>query len=138
MQRVLFLCTGNSARSQMAEGLVNALYGDTWLASSAGTRPAGVVHPLAVAAMQEIGIDISTHHSKPISEVRDEPFDMVITVCASAARECPLWLGQGRVIHAPMDDPAAEGSEKERLDAFRVTRDALRQRLVRLLGIESA
>ena len=87
-RRVLFLCTGNSARSQMAEGWVNHLRGETWQAFSAGTHPAGRVHPFAIEAMREIGIDISAARSKSVDEFRDAAFDLVVTVCDDAAEEC--------------------------------------------------
>lgn len=127
-KRVLFLCTGNSARSQMAEGLVNHYLGGEWVAFSAGTQPSGCVHPLAVKAMAELGIDLSTHRSKSADEFRDMQFDRVITVCDHAARHCPAWLGKGTVRHVGFPDPAAaEGSEKERLAVFRQVRDGLRE-----------
>ncbi|MBN1180592.1 MAG: arsenate reductase ArsC [Anaerolineae bacterium] len=126
-RRVLFLCTGNSARSQMAEGLVNHFLGDRWEAHSAGTRPAGVVHPFAVQAMAEIGIDISGQRSKSTDEFRDVPFDAVFTVCDNAAQNCPVWLGRGRVLHLGFPDPAAAtSSEAERLAVFRQVRDDMR------------
>lgn len=133
--RVLFLCTGNAARSQMAEGLVKAHLGDTWEAISAGTRPVGEVHPLAVQVMDEIGIDISDQRSKSVEAFRDEDLDLVIAVCDDAARNCPIWMGRGRVIHFSFPDPAAvEGSEPERLAAFRQVRDGLRERVLPYLG----
>lgn len=134
-KRVLFLCTGNSARSQMAEGLVNHFLGDEWEAYSAGTAPTGYVHPLAVKAMNELGIDISAQRSKPVDEFRGVAFDTVITVCDNAAKNCPLWLGTGRVKHMGFPDPAAAtGSEEERLEVFRQMRDSLRQEVFRYLG----
>jgi len=133
-KRVLFLCTGNSARSQMAEGLVNHLLEDSWEACSAGTQPSGYVHPLAVRAMAELGIDISTQRSKSADEFREVEFDVVITVCDNAARNCPFWLGSGRVTHKGFPDPAAAtGSEEERLAVFRQVRDSLRQEIFALL-----
>ena len=130
-KRVLFLCTGNSARSQMAEGLVNRLLGDRWQAASAGTAPAGYVHPLAVQAMAELDIDISGARSKSVDEFRDVAFDLVITVCDSAAQTCPMWLGSGRTMHIGFPDPAiATGDDAERLEAFRSVRDGLRQRVL--------
>lgn len=136
-KRVLFLCTGNSARSQMAEGLVNYFLGDRWQALSAGTNPSGFVHPLAVYAMAEIGIDISNQRSKNVNEFRGLPFDLVITLCDGAAQSCPLWLGGGRVVHLPFPDPAAvPGSKAQRLEAFRRVRDALRERLLKYLEEE--
>jgi arsenate reductase len=133
-RRVLFLCTGNSCRSQMAEGLVNHLLGDRWEAFSAGTAPAGYVHPLAIRAMDEIGIDVSSGYSKSVDEFRDVAFDVVITVCDDAAKNCPLWLGSGNVHHMGFPDPAAAiGSEEERLQVFRHVRDGLRQEVLHLL-----
>lgn len=136
---VLFLCTGNSARSQMAEGLVNHLLGDSWRAVSAGTNPAGYVHPLAVRALAELGIDISAQRSKSAEEFRTFPLDLVITVCDDAAENCPLWLGQGRVMHISFPDPArATGSEEERLTVFRRVRDAIRERVLPVLESAAA
>lgn len=131
MKRVLFLCSGNSARSQMAEGLANRMLAGTWEAVSAGTRPAGHVHPLAVRAMDELGIDIRTQRSKSVDVFRGADLDLVVTLCDSAAQECPVWLGKGRVEHVDLPDPAAaEGTEEERLEAFRRVRDAIRRRVV--------
>ncbi len=133
-KRVLFLCTGNSARSQMAEGLVNHFLGAEWEAFSAGTAPTGYVHPFAVWAMAELGIDISEQQSKSVDIFRGMDFDVVVTVCDHAAQNCPLWLGRGQVIHMGFPDPAAvEGSEVEQLEAFRRVRDGLRQRVFELL-----
>ena len=136
-RRVLFLCTGNSARSQMAEGLVNHLLGDRWEAFSAGTHPAGYVHPLAVQAMAELGIDISGQRSKSVEEFRGQPFDVVITLCDSAAQECPVWLGPGRAVHMSFPDPAqADGVMADRIDAFRQVRDGIRENALRYLETE--
>ncbi len=135
-RRVLFLCTGNSARSQMAEGLVNHFLGDRWEAQSAGTHPAGYVHPLAVQAMAELGIDISTCRSKSTDEFRGQVFDCVITVCDHAAQNCPVWLGSGSTVvrHIGFPDPAAaDGNEEERLAVFRRVRDDLRRELLAYL-----
>jgi arsenate reductase len=96
---VLILCTGNSCRSHMAEGLINHYLGNEWQAYSAGTEPAGYVHPMAIAALAEVGIDISGHTSKSTEEFRDKPLDWVITVCDDAAENCPLWLGRGNTAH---------------------------------------
>ena len=129
-RRVLILCTGNSCRSQMAEGLINHDLGQEWEAYSAGTQPAGYVHELAVEAMSELGIDISGHQSKSVDHFRNTDFDLVITVCDDAAENCPLWLGQGRVVHIGFPDPAkATGSRDERLAVFRQVRDDIRQQL---------
>ena len=129
--RVLFLCTGNSARSQMAEALVNHLLGDRWEAASAGTRPSADVHPLAVQVMAELGMDISSNRPKSTEEFRGVDFDLVITVCDNAARDCPTWLGMGRQVHLGFPDPAAaEGGEQARVQIFRQVRDAIREQLV--------
>jgi arsenate reductase len=129
-KRTLFLCTGNSARSQMAEGLVNHFLGERWEAFSAGTEPSGYVHPLAMRAMAELGIDIAAQRSKSADEFRGAEFDLVITVCDSAAANCPVWLGNGKRMHVGFPDPAAAtGSEVERLEVFRQVRDDLRQRI---------
>jgi arsenate reductase len=129
-RRVLFLCTGNSARSQMAEGLVNHFLGGTWEAYSAGTKPSGYVHPLAIEAMAELGIDISTQQSKSTDRFRAMELDRVITVCDHAAKHCPAWLGQGRVQHIGFPDPAAaDGSRSEQLEVFRRVRDGLREQV---------
>ena len=129
-RKVLFLCTGNSCRSQMAEGLVNHYLQERWTAHSAGTRPSGYVHPLAVRVMSELGIDLSGQRSKSVEEFRDVDFDLIVTVCDNAAANCPVWLGQGRVIHVGFPDPAeATGSEVEKLGVFRQVRDAIRQQV---------
>jgi arsenate reductase len=130
-RRVLFLCTGNSARSQMAEGMVNHFLAATWEAVSAGTKPSGYVHPLAIRAMAELGIDVSSHRSKSTDEFRDTDLDLVITVCDQAAKSCPAWLGKGHVVHMGFPDPAAAtGSQAERLAVFRQARDDIRERVV--------
>jgi arsenate reductase (thioredoxin) len=134
MKKVLFLCTGNSARSQMAEGLVNHSLGAEWRAYSAGTDPAGYVHPLAVEVMAELGIDISGQQSKSTDEFRDIDLDLVVTVCDDAAENCPVWLGQGHRVHVSFQDPAkATGSEEERLAVFRRIRDAIRNQALGVL-----
>ncbi len=136
VKNVLFLCTGNSCRSQMAEALVNHYLGSTWRAYSAGTRPAGYVHPLAVRAMAELGVDITAARSKHPDELRDVIFDLVITVCDNAAEDCPLWLREGRVIHQPFADPArAEGTEEERMVVFRRVRDAIKAWVLDALSV---
>ena len=133
-KRVLFICTGNSARSQMAEGLVNHFLGDTWEAFSAGIRPAERVNPMAIQVMAELGIDISAHRPKSLDGFRQAAFDVVVTVCDHAARNCPAWLGQGRVTHMGFPDPAtAEGSDEERLQVFRQVRDAIRRQVLEYL-----
>lgn len=133
-KHVLFLCTGNSCRSQMAEGLVNHFLAESWQAVSAGTEPAGYVHPLAIAALAELGIDISRGVSKHADHFRNWSLDAVITVCDDAAENCPLWLGQGRVIHHAFYDPAkAQGSADERLAVFRRVRDEIRHWVIATL-----
>ncbi len=133
-RRVLFLCTGNSARSQMAEAWANHLLGDQWEAYSAGTEPTGYVHPLAIQAMAEVGIDISGARSKSVSEFMGQQFDLVITVCDHAAENCPLWLGTGRRVHMGFPDPAAAtGIDEERLEVFRRVRDAIRDNVLPVL-----
>jgi arsenate reductase len=130
-KRVLFLCTGNSARSQMAEALVNHFLTPEWEASSAGTQPASSVHPLAVQAMAEFGIDISSHKPKSTDEFRNQRFDVAIALCDDAAKNCPLWIGPDQVLHMGFPDPAAKsGSPAEQLDAFRHVRDGIRERVL--------
>jgi arsenate reductase len=119
----------------MAEGLVNYFRGDEWEAYSAGTKPAGYVHPLAIQAMAELGIDISQNRSKSADEFRYVGPDLVVTVCDDAAEDCPVWLGQGKVAHISFPDPAkATGSEAERLAVFRAVRDDIRQRVLDYLA----
>ena len=127
-RKILFLCTGNSCRSQMAEAIVNARLGDEWEAVSAGTRPAGYVHPKALAALQEIGIE-HEGRSKRADEFRDVPFDLVVTVCDSAAEECPVWLGKGKRVHHSFPDPALT----DRMDDFRTVRDGIEREISQLL-----
>jgi arsenate reductase (thioredoxin) len=127
--RVLFLCTHNSARSQMAEGLLRHLAGDRFEAHSAGTE-ATHVRPLAIRAMDEIGVDISGQESKTLDRYLGEPFDYVITVCDDANEACPFFPGAQSRLHWSLPDPsAAEGTEEERLAVFRSVRDALRDRV---------
>jgi arsenate reductase len=130
--RVLVLCTGNSARSQMAEGLINAQLADRFTAFSAGTQPAGYVHPQAIAALREIGIDISPQRSKSVEEFRQAPFDVVITVCDDAAENCPVWLGQGQRVHIGFPDPAAAAPD-EQAQQFRRVRAAIQDQIVSYL-----
>ena len=133
-RKVLFLCTGNSCRSQMAEAIVNARLGETWEAVSAGIKPTGYVHPKALAALAEIGIQ-HTGRSKPVDEFRDAAFDLVVTVCDSAAEECPVWLGKGKRIHLNFPDPAkAEGTDDEIMQVFRVLCDDIGREVVKLLS----
>jgi arsenate reductase (thioredoxin) len=131
-KRILFLCTGNAARSQMAEGLARAFHGDIVDVVSAGSRPAGWVHPLAVNALAEIGIDIREAQSKSAEQFLAEPFDVVVTVCDSAAQDCPIWPNATRIEHWPIEDPTwGDGNGAER---FAATRDVLRRRIEELVG----
>ena len=127
--RVLFLCTHNSARSQMAEGLLRHLAGDHFEAMSAGTE-ATHVRPLAIRAMEEIGIDISGQESKTLDRYLEESFDYVITVCDDANEACPFFPGAANRLHWSFEDPSrVEGSEEERLAVFRSVRDRIRERI---------
>jgi arsenate reductase len=129
-KRVLFLCTGNAARSQMAEGLARALHGDRMDVVSAGSRPAGWVHPLAIKALAEIGIDASEQTSKSAEPFLDEPFDVVVTVCDSAAKDCPTWPNAKRIEHWPIVDPSyGPDDPATRFDRFVATRDELKTRI---------
>ncbi len=130
--RVLVLCTGNSARSQMAEGLINAQLADRFVAYSAGTRPTGRVHPEAIAALRDIGIDIQQQRSKSIDEYIDYQFDLAITVCDDAAENCPVWLGRGQKVHIGFPDPAAAPPDQQ-AQQFRAVRDAIQAQLISYL-----
>jgi arsenate reductase (thioredoxin) len=128
-QRVLFICTHNSARSQMAEGLLRALGGDRFKAFSAGTE-ATAVRPLAVAALAELGIDISRQASKTLDRYREQPFDAVITVCDQANETCPIFPNAARRLHWSFPDPSqATGAPEEQLAVYRRVRDAIRARI---------
>ncbi len=130
-RRVLILCTGNSCRSQMAEGLVNHSLKGAWEARSAGTHPASRVHPLAVEAMAEIGIDISAGTPEPVDAYLKQPWDLVVTVCDHARKTCPVFPGSVKQVHIPFEDPAgAVGTEEERRAVFRRVRDEIRERLI--------
>jgi len=127
--RVLILCTGNSARSQMAEGLLREMGGDRFEVASAGVAPS-FIRPEAIASMREVNIDISGHTSKSVDEFINQEFDYVITVCDNAKEQCPVFPGDTRRIHWSFDDPAAaKGDEEQRLAVFRRVRDEIRQRL---------
>jgi arsenate reductase (thioredoxin) len=131
--RVLFLCTGNSCRSQMAEAIVNDRLGDRWEAHSAGSHPAGYVHPLAVKSLAELGI-AHQGRSKSIDEFRGQSFDVVVTLCDQDDEECPVWLGKGKNLHNPFPDPAkVTGNDAEKLAAFREVRDEIIAQLPGLL-----
>jgi len=133
-RKVLFLCTGNSCRSQMAEAIVNARLGEQWEAFSAGTTPTGYVHPMVVQVLREIGIQ-HLGKSQDVNEFRSDQFDLVVTVCDSAAEECPVWLGSGLRVHSGFPDPAkATGNEEEILAAFRQVRDLIAKEIPQLLG----
>lgn len=128
-KKVLFLCTANSSRSQMAEGLVNHFWGKSIESYSAGTKPS-TVNPNAIAVMKEIGIDISAHRSKNLSEFDGEIFDYVITLCGNANETCPLYIGGTKKTHIGFDDPARAGGTKEEvLREFRRVRDEMNERL---------
>ncbi|MCB9109637.1 MAG: arsenate reductase ArsC [Anaerolineales bacterium] len=128
MKRVLFLCTGNSCRSQMAEAIVNARMGAEWQAVSAGTKPAGYVHPKALEALAEIGIQ-HEGRSKLADEFKGQDFDLVVTVCDSAAEECPVWLGKGKKLHHSFPDPA----KTDDINDFRAVRDDIEKIMLALL-----
>ena len=135
MKHILFLCTGNSCRSQMAEGLINARLGEHLQSFSAGTKPSGYVHPKAVTVMQELDIDLSQNTSKNLDGFKGQYFDYVITVCGSAKEDCPLWLDEaGQKVHIGFDDPAdATGTEDEILRVFRRVRDEIEDQVLGFL-----
>ena len=127
---VLILCTGNSCRSHLAEGLLRTAAGDLFEVHSAGSKPAGYVHPLAIRAMQEIGIDLSAHWSKSMNEFLTTPIETVITVCGVADQACPIFPGQVNRHHWPFEDPAhAPGPEEAQLAVFRRVRNEIRRTL---------
>lgn len=127
MKTVLFICTHNSARSQMAEGLTKALFYKVLTAKSAGTIPSSI-QPLAIKAMDEIGIDISHQRSKGLEEFDGQEFDYVVMVCSNAAETCPFFPGGKKHIHHGFDDPAAAtGTDEERMEAFRRSRDEIKK-----------
>ncbi len=136
MKKVLFLCTENACRSQMAEALTNKLLAGKVEAHSAGTRPSAV-NPFAVESLKEIGIDISGARSKHVDEFKGCNFDLVITLCGGAREACPFWPGQGKRIHFGLDDPArAQGSKEEILSSFNAVRDRIISELIPLLKKE--
>ncbi len=131
--RVLFLCTGNACRSQMAEAIVNARLGNRWEAFSAGSRPAASVHPLAIKVLSQIGIE---HHGNPKSMqvYAGQDFDVVITLCEDSDENCPVWLGSGKKLHRPFPDPSkVVGSDKRVIQAFRQVRDEIIAEIIPLL-----
>ncbi len=124
---ILILCTGNSCRSHIAEGILKAELGDAFRIESAGSKPAGYVHPLAIKVMEEIGLHIADHRSKHLDEFLNEGVETVITVCGNADQVCPMFPGQVNRHHFPFDDPAhATGTEDEQLSVFRRVRDEIR------------
>ncbi|MFM2220677.1 MAG: hypothetical protein RLZZ553_425 [Verrucomicrobiota bacterium] len=123
---ILILCTGNSCRSHLAEGLLRRALSDDFIVASAGSNPAGYVHPLAIRAMEEIGIDLSGHRSKHLNEFLDQQVETVITVCGNADQACPMFPGQVNRHHWGFDDPAhAQGAEEEQMKVFRRVRDEI-------------
>ena len=124
---VLILCTGNSCRSHLAEGILRVAAGDSLNVQSAGSKPMGYVHPLAIQVMKEIGIDISAHHSKHMNDFLQQPVETVITVCGNADQACPMFPGQVNRHHWGFFDPAkAEGTDDEKLAVFRRVRDEIK------------
>jgi len=127
MKRVLILCTGNSCRSQMAETLWESLGNGQWESESAGSKPSGYVHPLAIRAMQELDINISQNTSKSLEQFQDKSFDLVVTVCDNAKESCPVFPGAKETLHWPFDDPAdATGTDDEKMVVFRRVRDEIK------------
>ncbi len=137
-KKVIFVCTGNSCRSQMAEAIVNARLGSEWIAFSAGTQPADYVHPVAIDVLKEIGID-HQGRTKTVDEFYVHDFDLVVTVCDSAAEKCPLWLGKGKRVHMGFTDPAKVTGDAETIkQVFRQVRDDIAQKIPNLLKIYSS
>ena len=133
-RKILFLCTANAARSQMSEALARLHHGDRVDAYSAGSRPGGFVHPLAIEAMTEVGADMSTAYSKSADEFIGVAFDVVVTVCDSAAQDCPMWPNAKRIEHWPVVDPSyGPDDPATRLERFRATREELKQRIDALI-----
>lgn len=130
MKRVLILCTGNSCRSQMAEELWETIGVSEWRAESAGSKPSGYVHPLAIQAMNELDIDLSANTSKSLDEFAEQEFDLVITVCDNAKESCPVFPGATETLHWPFDDPAdATGTDEEKMILFRRVRDEIKKKI---------
>jgi len=137
--KVMILCTGNSARSQMVEALINARRGDAWEAVSAGTNPAAQVHPAAIQVLSEIGIMGNGARPKHVNEFVGHTFDLVITVCDDAAENCPIWPGQGKRVHIGFPDPAkAVGTDEEVRAVFRGVRDDIAQKILHFLDTHTA
>ncbi len=125
---ILILCTGNSCRSHLAEGILRAVAGDIFAVHSAGSKPAGYVHPLGIQVMKEIGIDISAHYSKHMNDFLKQDIETVVTVCGNADQACPMFPGQLNRHHWGFDDPAhATGTDEEKLAVFRRVRDEIRR-----------
>ena len=137
-KRILFLCTGNAVRSQMADALARLRHGDELEVESAGSRPAGWVHPMAIRAMSELGVDISAAESKNADRFLDQEFDVVVTVCDSAAQDCPTWPRAKRMEHWPIEDPSSEFDPATRYQRFIETRDDLARRIDELVATLSA
>jgi arsenate reductase len=132
----LVLCTGNSCRSQMAEALWRKHGGEDWIVGSAGSNPAGYVHPLAIRAMSEWGIDIQDKRSKHLNEFAPESLDLVVTVCGNAQENCPVYPAQVTALHWPFDDPAdATGEDEEKMEFFRRVRGEIDQKIREYLGV---
>jgi arsenate reductase len=130
VRRVLFLCSGNSCRSHMAEGWLRHLAGDRFEALSAGAQPTGHVHPLAIKVMAEVGIDISRHRSKSLAEFAGQPLDLLVTVCDHGRESCPASVGAKRQLHWGIEDPAgATGTDADKLAVFRQVRDEIKARI---------
>ncbi len=133
-KKVLFLCTHNSSRSQMAEGIMNFYLKDKFIAFSAGTNPTSV-NPFAIKVMEEIGIDIKNHRSKNVLEFKGEKFDYVVTVCDSAKENCPFFPGAKEYLHNSFEDPSSfKGSDEEKLNKFREVRDKIKEYILEKFG----
>jgi len=133
-KRVLILCTGNSCRSQMAEVIWRTQSDGQWEAVSAGSRPSGYVHPLALKALEEIDLPSENLTSKSSDPFIEEAFDLVVTVCGNAQADCPVWPGAAELLHWPFEDPAdATGSDEEKMECFRKVRDQIRERIAQYL-----
>ncbi|WP_417379189.1 arsenate reductase ArsC [Gimesia sp.] len=135
MKRVLILCTGNSCRSQMAEELWETLGAGEWQAESAGSKPSGYVHPLAIEAMRELDVDLSENTSKHLDQFTSQKFDLVVTVCDNAKESCPVFTGATQTLHWPFDDPAdATGTDEEKMKMFRRVRDEIKDKIQNYLN----
>jgi arsenate reductase len=133
-KRVLFLCTGNSCRSQMAEGLLRSLGGDRFEVHSAGSKPAGYVHPMAIEAMREVKLDLTGATSKSLTQFDGQSFDYVVTVCDNAKEDCPVFPAVAKMVHWSFDDPAsATGNDEQKMRVFRRVRDEIRHRVRRFV-----